>query len=243
MAMPSFNTTIAARTRCAQQVLTTPDLLQLFEAQGGVAQDLVDIVESGNRAETFNLAQSQANAGAVAASAEALEQYKRLQREYAMVMGILSAVRRDLEKAGADETTLAQVGRVMANETQLHLTTVEVSGEKKRKAQSSRSHEAVRIEIEKDACGLLALTAAHGHLARRKVDVPRLEALRDAARALSGKLAQRAAQRGAKKAATREEREAVAEQTAAWTATYRILAQVGARESRVRSLLGEAARR
>jgi hypothetical protein len=92
------------------------------------------------------------------------------------------------------------------------------------------------------AAALLDLTEIHQDLAGRRVDLPRLEALKASAEKLSGLLSSRATAKGASKAATKEEREAVSRQRETWGACYRLLSSLGNRDWRVRSLLKDAAR-
>ena len=70
----------------------------------------------------------------------------------------------------------------------------------------------------------------------------RLEALQKSARDLSGKLSDRAAKKGARQNATSEEAKAVTDQRGTWGACYRLLAAVGAKDSRIAVLLKDAAR-
>lgn len=244
--LTAFNSTIAARTRTADLLLTTKDLLALYEGLGGLADDLEQIRSSGLEAEALNLAQSNSQAAGGAATTQVLTSFAALQKEYKSVMAVVQAVRFDLGRAGASAELLATMDRILVNEAEVTVTSVldpaapDGTKAKKKKAVRSVSQEALRAEIGKDAGALLGLDAAHAALAKRKVDVARLGALRDAAAALAGKLAERTSQKGAGKGATAAEREAVKAQKAHWGSCYRILAAAGRRDPRVAALLADA---
>jgi hypothetical protein len=237
----TFGTTVAARTRAADFIRKTPDLLKLYEDRGGLRSDLDRIVEAGESAELLSQARSAVQASGSAATTVVLKQFFDLQRDYVAVMAVVQAVRNDLDDAGADADTLASVDKILAFETPVVIRTVEKEGVKKKAAAKSKSQEALRAEIQKDASALLELPVVLKPMAKRKVTVKRIEALRDAAAALAGKLAERTAAKGAGVGATKGVRDAVHEQKRVWSACYRILALVGQADERFRSLLAAAA--
>src|SRR5262249_27876827 len=74
-------TIIAARTRAAQQILDTSDLLSLYESVGGLVADLHAIRDAGLAAEAQALAQSSAKSAGEAATLEVLTAFAALQKE------------------------------------------------------------------------------------------------------------------------------------------------------------------
>jgi len=237
MGKKSFDVFVAARGRCASQIHGNPELLAAYEKGGGLAEDLIEIAISAETAEALNQLQSEKKADTKNATAEVARAYLGLQREYRAVLGVVQAVVLDLQRTDGSSAVVGHLEQILVNEAQLQIDTFEVEGVKKRKSKRSVSQEALRAEIEKDAAALVAITAAHEALARRKVDKKRLEALRDAAKALTGKLADRAEKKGARKSTTQQEQEAVERLSQTWTACYRILAAVGAKEPRIQALL------
>ena len=244
--LDTYNSTVAARTRAADQILRTPDLLASYEERGGLKEDLKEIVARGQEAELLSHAQSAAQAQMGGATRTGLEDFVALQKEYAAVMAIVQAVRNDLERQGADAELLAAVDHIIVNEADLVIRTLsaKTEGEKpSKKAIRSLAQEAVRAEIQKDAAALLDLKGAHAALAKRKVDQPRLKKLKEAAVALSGTLAEKSVKKGARKEATKAVHEAVTAQKKTWAACYRLLAAVGHEDERVQQLLAAAARK
>ncbi len=240
----TFDSTVAARTRAAVQILSTPDLFASYEARGGTQEDLESIRDHGQTAESLSQAQSAAQAAGGAATLYVLGTFVALQKEYVAVMGIVQAARRDLAKAGASIDVLRAVDQILVNEAEVAIrTTVEQDGKKSKKAVKRASQEALRAEIAKDARALLALSAIHPVLAKRKVDAPRLGAMVATSESLSGKLAERASAKGAQKSATSAMHDAVSEQKLVWGACYRLLAALGNEDARVAQLLAEAARK
>lgn len=237
--MNTFNDTVAARTRTADHIRSTPDLFALYESQGGLRSDLDSIFEAGTRAELLTHSRGAIDALGNAATVEVLRDFARLESDYVAIMAVVQAVALDLESAGADSETLASIEKILADET--HVTFRPAKDGAKKRAVKSARQEAVRAEIQKDAAALLALTASHDALAKRKVTKARLEALRTVAEGLAGKLADRSAAKGAGKDATKAVREAVQDQKRVWSGCYRILALVGQADERVRNLLAEAA--
>ena len=251
MSAVTFDSTVAARTRCAEHILGTPDLLTLYTGLGGLDSDLESIRDPGKEAEALSQSRSAAKAVGGAATLDVLTSFTALQTEYKAVMAVVQAVEGDLESAGAAPELIAQVQQILVNEAEVTVVSVPVAdaadkagGAKPKKRVVKRvTQEAMRAEINRDACALLGLKPAQKALAARKVSVKRLEALRDASAALSGKLSDRATKKGAAQAATTELRDAVTRQRRAWSACYRLLAMAGRADARVQMLLHEASRK
>ena len=240
----TFDSTVAARTRAAAQILAAPDLLASYEAKGGIKEDLESIRDHGQTAEALGQAQSAAQAQGGAATLAVLGPFVALQKEYSAIMAVVQAVRHDLEKASAPAEVMSAVDRILVNEAEVSIKTVlDGEGKAKKKAVKSASQEALRAEIAKDARALLQLAAIHNALEKRKVDGPRLAQLITVAESLSGKLASRATAKGAQKAATTAVHDAVSEQKQVWSACYRLLSSVGRDDARVAQLLSEAVRK
>ncbi len=238
----TFDSTVAARTRAATQILTTPALFAAYESRGGTHEDLESIRAHGQTAEALSQAQSAAQAQGGAATLAILVPFVAVQKEYSAVMAVVQAVLRDLEKANAPVEVTSAVAKILVNEAEVTIkTALSSDGTATKKAVKSTSQEALRAEIVRDARALLDLASIHNALAKRKVDAPRLTQLIQAAESLSGKLAGRATAKGAQKAATTALREAVSEQKQVWSACYRLLAAVGHEDARVAQLLSEAA--
>lgn len=247
----TFNQIVAARTRTAELILDRPELLAMFLDLGGLKSDLEEIASHGHDAELLDQAQGSAQAQGGGLTMAVLKEFADLQTEYKRIMAVVVAVQRDLKKAEATPTVLAEIARIIKDETAVVLRTVgpapgdtaAAGGKPQRQARTSKTQEAVRAEIYRDATALVAFTAAHKALAARRVDLKRLKKLQSDAKALSGKLAERTAVRGAGKAATTALREAVRAQKETWAAGYRILAALGRTDERVRALLSQAARK
>ena len=206
----TFDSTIAARTRAAAQILATPDLLASYEAKGGTREDLESIRDHGQTAEALNHAQSAAQAQGGAATIHVLTTFVALQREYSAIMAVVQAARHDLAKASVPVIVLSAVDRILLNEAEIAVkTTVDQEGKARKKAVKRVSQEALRAEIVKDARALQHLSSIHPALEKRKVDGPRLAKLVTVAESLSGKLAERAAAKGAQKIATTAMHDAV----------------------------------
>lgn len=236
----AYNSTVAARTRTAEQILGCADLVAGYEELGGLRLDLEEIRDAGLAAEAANLGQSQARSVGKGATLDVLARFASAQKEYSAVMAVLQAARADLVRQGAPEALIAKVDDIIRNEAQVTVRTVEVEGGTKRKVAKSLSQEALRAEMAKDAGALLDLAELHPVLAARKVTAGRLAALRAAAEELSGLLGARAVAKGEARAATQVEQDAVARQRRAWGSSYRLLHALGARDERVRSLLAQA---
>ena len=240
----TFDSTVAARTRAAVQILTVPALFAVYEAKGGTKEDLESIRDHGLKAEALSQAQSAAQADGGAATLAVLGPFVALQKEYSAIMAVVQAVHHDLEEAKAPVEVVSAVERILVNEAEVSIKTVlGKDGKERKKAIKSESQEALRAEIAKDARALLDLGAAHAALGKRKVDSARLSQLITAAESLSGKLAGRATAKGAQKSATTALHAAVSEQKQVWSACYRLLASVGHEDPRVAHLLREAAQK
>jgi hypothetical protein len=244
VAVSAFNDTVAARTRTAAQILASTELRAIFEAHGGLVEDLEQVRDAGLRAEALNQAQTEAQAQGKAGTLTVLERFGALQREYKAVMAIVQATRHDLARAGAAGEVLTAVDQILVDETQVTLRLVPSADETAatRKARAARSQEAVRAEIQKDAGNLVRLTAIHPALQRRRVDLARLEKLESDAAALAKHLADRTERKGAARFSTAAERAAVADQAAQWSAIRRILVAVAHADTRIESLLRETKR-
>jgi len=238
----TFDSTVAARTRAAAQILAAPELFASYEAKGGIREDLEGIRDHGQKAEALSQAQSAAQAAGGAATLYVLGNFVRLQKEYTAVMAVVQAARLDLAKAHAPIEVLSAVDRIIVNEAEVSIKTfIDKDGKSKKKAVKQVSQEALRAEMAKDGRALLDLPTIHHVLAVRKVDAARLSAMVTVAESLSGKLADRARAKGAQKLATAAVHDAVAAQKQVWSACYRLLAAVGSEDARVAQLLSEAA--
>lgn len=246
--LDSYNSKVEARTQAARQILNTPDLLKLFISHGGLKRDLEKIVESGELAEAHNQAQTGAQAAGGAATVTVQRGFVAVQAEYSAIMGVTQAVTHDLEEAGADGTLIATLKKILVNEAEVRIRQIvqeegaKPEGDKdkakaKKAAIKSRSQEALRAEIQKDAQALIDLKAAHKPLAERGVPLPRLKSLHDDSQNLKGHLADRVVKKADSKALTGDERAAVTAQKAKWGAIYRILAATGRDDARVAALL------
>lgn len=238
----AFTPRVAARTRAAQMILETPELLAAYEDAGGIREDLEEILQQGLQAEAANTGQSLATGEARGITAEALVIFERTRAEYLRVMAVVQAVRYDLVRDGWDKHTIKAIDQILKNEVPVRIVAVEKEGTTTRTARKARSFEAIRSEILKDANALLSLQAVLPALARRRVTEDRLRELAHSADGLSGQFGEKTVKRGAAKAATQVEREAVNAQKQAWQGTYRILSIVGRQEPRIAQLLSEAAR-
>ena len=242
MAKSGFNATVAARTRAAIQILESQELLLKYIELGGLPRDLNLIKQAGIDAEAANLTQSESRSESKSATVDILMSFAALQKEYASVMGVVQAIRGDIARSGESTELVTKLDDILANEAPLTVKVIvdEQTGATTRKRRRSMAQEALRAEIAKDAGALIDLIEVHGALAERRVDVRRLSALREAAEKLAGLLADRATARGAGRSATQAEQEATARQRDVWGASYRLLAALGAKDERVRSLLAEA---
>lgn len=240
-ARKGFDAVVAARTRTAQQILGTPDLLAGWISRGGLAIDLEAIAVAGRDAEAFNHAQGSARSDGKVATADVIRAFHALQKDYSLVMAVVRAVRGELARGNADDAVMTRLDDIITNTAAV---TVDIQeqpdGKKSRKTSKALSQEAIRAEIQRDAEALMGFSAVQQSLAARKVDAGRLQALRDNARALGGKLGDRSAKKGAAKDATAREQEATATQRELWGAVYGILSGLGRADARVAMLLKDA---
>lgn len=243
MSKKSFNSTVAARTRCAIAILGEERLLKRYIALGGLPRDLELIRELGLQAEAANLAQANAKRERTGASLDALKKFADLQREYAAVMSVLLAVKGDLVFEQADAGIVSKVEKILVNEAELSVATVQdEAGNKKRKTRRTASQEAIRAEVEKDAGELAGFADIHKALAARGVTEERIKNLKQASSGLKDALATRTVKKGGAQTSTGEEHQAVEQQRLRWGTSYRLLAALGAENPSVAALLKEAAR-
>lgn len=235
-----FGDTVAARTRTAEFIRSTPELLEAYLALGGLARDLEAIASAGHKAEAANLAQSGRLANGMAATLDVAHAFAALQREYKAVMAVVRAVLHDLQSNDGTSAALSALEKVLADETAVVVSVTTKDDKSVRKRHRSEAQEAVRAEIRKDAAALLEIPEAAEALATRKVDGARLTKLRDDADALSGQVAARVARKAERKDATADEGAAVREQRRVWGACYRLLSAMP--DPRVRALLATARR-
>lgn len=240
MASTAYNPTVAARTRVAQEMLSLADVLKAYLAVGGKQSDLETIRDRGLAAEALNLSQSQAKGAEATAVTKVYVSFAELQRTYSGVMAIVRAAMEDALEAGNGALAEA-LERILANEATITVQSP-AAADGKRSSKRAQSQEALRAEIEKDAGALLKLTDAHALFTARKLTVAQLTSLKDNAKALSGRMSDRTTKLGAGKGATQSERDAVAAQSKRWSASYRLLAQVGRADTRLAALLKDAAK-
>jgi hypothetical protein len=235
-----YNTSVSARIQFCEAILGSEALLAAYEAHGGLRKDLEQISAEGHRASACDIAQSRAAVFGSCATTEAVEGLATLRREHSRLMAVLELVRRDLAGANASAEVLATLDAIRANDAQRVVVTV--PGEATRRRKASRSYEAIRAEIQRDASALLALTEARETLASRKFDQARLERLLADAQSLSGKLAEKTSKAGSRQAATAEEHVAVKAQSEIWAASYPIFAAVARENVQFAELLKMATR-
>lgn len=237
----AFTKMVAARTRAANHILNSPELMTRFTKAGGLAEDLEAIRDAGLEAEALNHAQgSMQSSGKVATVAVGIA-FGTLQREYVLLLAALRAIEGRLLQANASDPNAEKLADIIANRAAVTVSEGTEEGAAK-KASKSRAQENLRAEIERDAADVIAFTAIASALTQRGWTANRLSALEQAAKALAGKLGDRAASKGAAKDATLREQEAVARQTAGWESAYSLLRIVAQQDARVQLLLTEARR-
>ncbi len=239
-AITTFDARVAARTRAAAQILSTKELLALYESHGGLKEDLELIQKHGQKAEALSHARSGNKSVGESATLSVLTAFADLQKEYAAVMAVVQAVRFDIQTAGGKPDVVSALEHILKNEAPVVYRSepsADGDAKPKKRAVTSSSQEALRAEIHKDAVALLALTAASAALKKRGVTAARLEALRDAAKALSSQLSDRTTKKGAGKAATDSLKAAVAAQKEVWSACYRIFYAAAQQDARIHKLL------
>ncbi|MEP7126721.1 MAG: hypothetical protein ABJE95_37675 [Byssovorax sp.] len=233
----TLDSTVAARTRAAAQILATPALLSTYEARGGIPEDLQSIRDQGLTAEAL----SQATFGG-AATLAVLGPFVALQKEYAAILGVVQAVHHDLVRANAPAEVRSAVDEILANEAEMpSKTRIEKPGKARKKASKSVNPAALLATIAGHARALLNVASIHNALDRRKVNRPRLEQVILVAESLSNKMTGHAGARGEETTATAALGSAIDEQTRVWSACSRILAAAGNDDVRVALLLSNAA--
>ena len=245
-AAKGYTPVVAARTRAAQQILSTPDLLAVFQARGGLKDDLDDIVSAGRDAEAFNQAQASTRSDGKQATREVLVEFADLQRDYVLLLGALRAILGKLRRADPDDPNVSRLEDIIANRASLTVSEVsdlaEGSTGPKRRATRSTSQEAVRAEIERDLTAVKGFSAIGASLTARTWTAQRIQTLLTKTSSLSGKLGDRVAKKGAVQAATTSERQAVARQNDSWGSAYGLLAAAARTDARIAALLRDARR-
>lgn len=94
-----FTSLTAARVRAATHILTIPDLLALYIALGGLADDLEAVRDAGLEAEGFNQLQGSMLSTGKTATASVGLAFSTLQREYLLLLAVLRAIRGNLLRA------------------------------------------------------------------------------------------------------------------------------------------------
>jgi hypothetical protein len=243
----TFNSTVAARTRAAAEILRVPEYLANYVQAGGRAEDLTKVVDLGQRAELLHQEQSQTRAAGGAATETVQVRFEAVRGEYSKVMAAVQAVEKDLIEAGAPVEVVRAVRQILANESERVLLPADgeaAPGESpRRRSVRSRSQEALRAEIQKDTGALIQLEAAHEALAERKVDRPRLDELHRGALELTGQLAVRVTRKGKAKGTTQSLRGMVTEQRRVWGTIYRLLRLAGQADPRIKELLADTRKR
>lgn len=260
----TFDSIVAARTRAASEILSSPALLSIYERRGGKREDLEKIAEHGQRAERLYQMRSEAQAAGGAATATVQNEFTALQRESTEVMVVVRVIANDFRDEGAPVDVTQGLAKILANESRVVLRPVEdqdkgeggdegksegkeesqrIAKRPRRRAVRSQSQEAIRAEIQKDIGALLQLTAAHPALAARQVSKTRLEALYTNAQALTGRLATRVVRKAEALGATQAVRNAAAAQRRLWGASYGLLTLAAEDDVRIRQLLADAARK
>jgi hypothetical protein len=247
MSEKSYNSTVAARTRAAGQILETLDLLSKFQELGGLERDLIGIRNAGLESEAAHISRSVVKSEGKGATANVWLEFAAAQKEYKSVMDVLSAVTFEAIRNGESPDLIARLEGILADETAVTVSVVdekdkEGTPKKKKKVSKSAAQEAIRAEIAKDAGALVSFTEIHPKLAERRVSLDRLNALKQKADGLSGLLADRSSVKGEGKSSTQSTHDAVALQRSIWGGTYRILSALGRKDERVRALLKDARR-
>ena len=247
MSSKAYNSTVAARTRAAAQILETPDLLAKFIEAGGLERDLTGIRDSGLEAEAAYIGRSAAKAEGKGATASVWRTFAEVQKEYKSIMRVVSTITAEAVRNEEPPELIAKLKGILANETEVSVSVVEEKDEAgnievKRKVKKSDAQEAIRMEISKDSDSLLSFSDILPRLDERRVTGERLSTLKSRADALAGMLADRAATKGDGKTLTQTTYDAVSLQRDIWSGVYRILASVGQRDERMRSLLKDARR-
>jgi hypothetical protein len=237
----TFDFVVAARTRTAAEILRNPDLLAAVLRHGGRREDLEKIQMYGQRAEVLHQERSGAKAAGRVATVTVKSRFMTLRREHRKVLAAVRAVLNDMREAEAPTEAVGAVAQILNDETAVRQRLVEgEDGTIQRQVVRSRTREAIRAEIQKDAGALLALTTIHPALAERKVDQTRLTQLYNDAQALSGQFAERVVRKAEGVSATWSTRGAAAAQRRIWGSTFDILALAAKDDVRIRELLADA---
>lgn len=236
-----FNSTVAARTRAADQILTKRDLLAAYQSLGGTVDDLEPIRDAGLEAEAFNQAQGAMQSNGKLATVAVLQSFADVQREYLLLLAVLRAILGRLLEADPKDPNAQRLEDIIANRAAITVLEGKEDGAPK-KASRSKAQENVRAEIERDLVDLLGFQEVAAALAGRGWDAARLNKLLADARSFSGRLGDRAATKGASKEATKSEQGAASRQSQAWKAAYGLLSALARKDARVRALLTEARR-
>ena len=240
----TFDFIVAARTRTAAEILRQPDLLAAVLRHGGRREDLEKIQMHGQRAEALYQDQSGTKAVGKAATVSVQALFAALRREHRKVLAVVRAVLREMREAGAPVETVRALEQIVADETAVRVRLLEgEDGTTKRRTVRSRTREAVRAEIQKDAGALVALEAVHAALAERKVEKERLTKLYEDAQALSGQVAEKVVRKAEGQGATRSTRGAAAAQRRIWLSIVSILTLAAEEDVRIRELLADTTRR
>ncbi|MBN2527633.1 MAG: hypothetical protein JXR76_14665 [Deltaproteobacteria bacterium] len=247
MSAKAYNSTVAARTRAAMQILESPELLEGFVEMGGLDRDLVGIRDAGLEAEAAYIGRSAAKSEGKGATANVWMSFAEVQKEYKSLMNVVNIVTSEAIRNSEPPEIVTRLKGILANETQVTVSVVEEKkkdgiSETKRKVKKSDAQEAIRTEIAKDAAQLLTFTEIHPKLAERRVSLDRIRALKQKTDELAGLLAERASAKGEGKSSTKVTHDAVSRQREMWAGAYRILAALGRRDERVRSMLKDAKR-
>ena len=119
MAKHNYNAVVAGRTRAADQILSSPELLAKYIALGGLPRDLEAIRQAGLEAEAANLGQSQSVSAGKSATVDVLASFAALQKEYSNVMGVVNAVAGELSRKDGDSELVTQLNDILVNVAQL----------------------------------------------------------------------------------------------------------------------------
>lgn len=137
--MAEFDEATAARTRAADLILKSADMLATFEAVNGHKGDLEAIRDHGARAEALNLAQTEAQRAGTTATLDLLNEIAGVQREYVLIMGAVNGHRAALaDQEEPPEELIAKVDAILKNEAQVTVrTTTFEDGSTVKKQQAS----------------------------------------------------------------------------------------------------------
>ena len=247
MSAKAYNSTVAARTRAAAQILESPELLNGFLEMGGLDRDLIGIRDAGLEAEAAYIGRSAVKFEGKGATKNVWMSFAEVQKEYKSLMNVVNIVTTEAIRNNEPPEIVTRLKGILANETQVTVSVIEKTdkdgnSETKRKVKKSDAQEAIRTEISKDTAQLLSFTEIHPKLSERRVSVERISALKQKTDDLAGLLAERASAKGEGKSSTQVTYDAVSRQREIWAGAYRILSALGHKDERVRSMLKEAKR-